>query len=573
MKRNNLTIVGLAALVLFFAAGSGDASAATLRLSPDTGVYSAGSNFSARVIVNTQGKPINAAEGEITFNTNDLSVVSISKAGSIFTLWTREPEFSNATGKISFGGGSPSGYTGSAGTVMTVTFRTKHEGATNVVYGSGSVLAADGMGTNVLSNMQGASYTVQAVTNVPAPEYVPPANTPGAPLVRSSSHPDPTKWYTEKTAELSWDVPQGVIAIRTLLDTKESTVPTKVYEEPIEKVSIPDLDEGTSYFHIQYKNADGWGRVTHYRIAVDTEKPESFEITPAEGNNAANPEQKFVFKLKDASSGVGYYMVQIDGGERVRFDDAEHIGLYTTPQLEPGAHTMVVEAFDKSGNSIVTSTNFDVEAFDAPVFTEYPRELSSDVIPVIRGTTRPLATVMVSVHPQGAVDTTYEVTADDAGTFTFIPENRFADGVYELSAVATDAYGAKSSPSETIRIAVQKPGLVRIGGYVVSVLSVVVPLAALIALLVGILWYSWHRMAVVRRRLRKEIREAEQSLAHEMHAVVTAVTEDIEELKKVRKGRLTKQEEKLVESLTTNLATAERRVRKEIEDIEKLTKG
>ena len=41
------------------------ANAASLRVSPETGVYTVGGVFSARVVVNTDGKPINASEGTI----------------------------------------------------------------------------------------------------------------------------------------------------------------------------------------------------------------------------------------------------------------------------------------------------------------------------------------------------------------------------------------------------------------------------------------------------------------------------------------------------------------------------
>jgi hypothetical protein len=563
----------LAAVALLFYATP--AFAATLKLSPDTGVYTAGATFSVRIAVNTQGKPINAAEGELSFNPSDLSVVSVSKAGSIFSLWTREPEFSNSTGRVTFGGGSPSGYTGSAGTVATVTFRTKHAGTANVVYTAGTVLAADGMGTNVLSGMQGGSYTVEAATSLPTPEYVAPPNTPAAPVVTSKTHPEPNNWYREKNAELSWNLPGGVTAVRTLLDDAAGTIPTKVYEPPIDTISIPDLDEGASYFHIQYKNADGWGRVTHYRLAVDTEAPVSLAIAPAEGDDNTKPERKFVFTLDDGKgSGPGHFMVSIDGGEAVKFTPEKTDGtiVYTAPRLGPGSHTLSVDAFDKAGNSVQGSHQFTIESFEAPVFTEYPSEINNSVIPVFRGSTRPHANVEVTVTPFGAEPRTYMTKANEEGVFTFIPDVRFADGVYTLSAVATDENGAQSARSEEIKIAVQPPGIVRIGGLVISVLSVLIPLAALLAIAVIGMWYSTHRVSVLRRRVRREAAEAEASLVEEFDTVIATVKKHVENLKEVRKGKLTKAEDALVTSIHDTLAKAERRIKKEIDDIEKIVK-
>src|SRR3990167_2971187 len=159
--------------------------AATLSLSPSTGVYTTGSTFTARVIVNTEGKPINAAEGTVKFNPAEITVVSVNRTGSIFNLWVTEPTFSNSAGTISFSGGMPSGYTGSAGTIFNITFRTTNASNAKVNITNGSVLANDGMGTNVLSSMNGGSYTISAASVSPAPEvveYVAPANTTGAGL-------------------------------------------------------------------------------------------------------------------------------------------------------------------------------------------------------------------------------------------------------------------------------------------------------------------------------------------------------------------------------------------------------
>jgi hypothetical protein len=172
--------------------------ASTLSLSPATGVYTTGSTFSVRVVVNTKGAPINAADGTLTFNPKELQVVSVSRTSSIFNLWTTEPTFSNAAGTITFSGGSPTGYTGGSGTVMSVTFRTLGAGSPRVSLSSGSVLAADGRGTNVLTSMGSGAYTVSAVSENPEPEviieFVPPANTPAAPKISSDTHGNPDGW-------------------------------------------------------------------------------------------------------------------------------------------------------------------------------------------------------------------------------------------------------------------------------------------------------------------------------------------------------------------------------------------
>lgn len=550
------------------------ASAATLSLTPPTGVYSVGGTFSARVVVNTGGKPINAAEGELTYNPKELQVVGVSKGGSIFSLWTIEPKYSG--GKISFGGGSPSGYTGSNGTVVSITFRALGAGTPKVNFTSGSVLAADGQGTNVLSSMQGGTYTVNAATAVPEPEYIAPANTPGMPDITSSTHPDPDAWYTNTTAKLSWGLPSGVTAVRMLLDESRGTIPTNVYEPPIREKELTEL-EGVSYFHLQFKNADGWGKVAHYRLAVDAVRPESFDIT-LESGDETNPKQRLIFNAKDAGSGVAYYMVQIDGGERAKWVDEQKDGVYELPLLDPGDHTVVVEAIDHAGNGLVASISFTVEAFEAPIFTDYPSEISERIIPVVKGTTRPRAHVFVSLHKRGAGEDEVmaierEVTANDNGEFTFVADGRLAIGSYEVTARAVDEQGAQSLLSDPISIAVQESVIKSAGATLITILSVTVPLVALIVLLILLVLYGRNRIRSLRSRVIKETLEAERSVSLEIGGVIDDINERIEALGVGRKGKITKSEIALLDAIQKEIVEVRNRVEKEVKDIERAAKS
>lgn len=569
--------VSVLALVLFFSF-AWYSYAASLSVSPSTGVYSSGSTFTVRVAINTQGKSINAAEGQLSFKPNELSVVSVSRASSIFNLWTTEPTYSNSAGTITFGGGSPNGYSGSSGTIMTITFRATGSGSPKVVFTSGSILAADGLGTNILTNMSGGTYTVNALTADPEPEivFVPEANTPGRPSVTSTTHPDPEGWYTAKTAAFSWSIPSDVTGVRTLLDGEPSSVPSKVYEPPIDSITLEELDEGVSYFHLQFRNAEGWGKILHYRLAIDTEQPGPLTIRKPEDGELEDDTAALIFEVEDDGSGIAKYMISIDGAEPVEFIDEDGEGVYPIPNLTPGSHTVVVEALDHAGNSSVGTFTFTVEAFERPVFTEYPERLTNEVIPVIRGTSRPNAEVTIRLEQVSAGDASYAgpreevVTADGEGNFTYIPGGRLGVGVYELSATAVDEDGAQSERSEVHRMIVSEPGYVRLGGFVISFLSVVIPLVALLVLLVVGTWYLWHRFSVFRARLRKEVKEAEQSLVHEFGDIVGSLKKNVTKLKSARKGKLTKSESDLIDELQAEIKDAESKIKKEIKDIDKL---
>lgn len=551
------------------------AEAASLGISPSTGVYTANGTFSVRVIVNTDGKSVNAAEGTLSFNPRELSVVSVNRTSSIFNLWVTEPTYSNSAGTISFSGGLPSGYIGSAGTIMNVTFKAAGAGTARVNFTNGSVLANDGKGTNILTSMNGGSYTIQAQAATPVPEvieYVAPANTPAAPVINSATHDDPSVWHQKKEAVLSWSLPSGVTAVRTLLDDNPTSIPTKVYEVPIKTITLSDLPEGVSYFHVQLKNDDGWGKVTHYRLAIDSEKPLKIDITQPADADLAAPDQTLQVKVEDATSKVKLYKVKVDAAEPFEFIDATASGTIPLTALLPGYHTIIIEAFDEAGNSIVGTYAFTIEAFDRPRFTEYPAEVSEDVIPVIKGVTRANANVEITLQRIGADTTSYTVTADDSGEFVFIPEGRFSTGVYELTARATDAFGAQSDVSESIRIAVQQPGFIRVGSFIISLLSVLIPLIVLLVFLALGVWYLITYARRFRRVVRVESVEALEILRKEFTELQTVLGHHQRLLQESRKTKkLTEGEQAMVDAVGSALKSSQQKVEKEIKDITNLT--
>lgn len=578
LSRNiKLKLLLLTAVTVFGIIYPGLADAATLRLTPATGVYSTGGTIVVSVMVDSSGKSINAAEGSISFNSKEVSVVSVSRSSSIFNLWVTEPSFSNSAGTISFSGGSPAGYTGKSGTVMTVTLRATTAGTPKLSFSSGAVLANDGKGTNVLTGMSGATFTIGATASTPVPEvieYVAPANTPGAPKITSKTHPDSKSWYKAKVAELSWDIPPGVKSVRTLVDKNSSSVPTKVYENPIDRITLPDLPEGVSYFHLQFQNEEGWGKVSHYRLAVDSEAPTNLTISQSAQVDFGNPEQVIFVTASDTASKIVRYQVKIDNNEAIEVLDPDSAGRIVLPAQEPGYHAVIVEAYDEAGNGVVGSYSFTIESFAPPQFTEYPTNLGLGVIPVIRGTTRPSSTVEVSLEKLGTEPRTYTVTSDNSGQFIFIPEAAFEVGVYELSAKAIDERGAHSEVSEPVRIAVQEPGLVRIGSILVSVLSVVLSLLGLLVLTVVGAWYLLVYLRRFRSRVATESKEAITILRREFKAlddILTRYQHDIAQEKRATKqSRL---DHEMIVELKAALSEAEARVEKEVVDVDKIARG
>ena len=167
--------------------------AATLSVSPTTGTYAVGSTITARVVVGSGGVSVNAVSGALTFPADKLTLTSVSKSGSVVTLWVQEPTYSNASGTASFEGVMLNGYTGNAGTVLTFTFRAKAQGSARVALASSSaVLLNDGQGTNATNGVGSATYTITPPVVKPTPTPTPKPIPEPTPVPTPEPEPIPT---------------------------------------------------------------------------------------------------------------------------------------------------------------------------------------------------------------------------------------------------------------------------------------------------------------------------------------------------------------------------------------------
>ncbi|MBI1974859.1 MAG: hypothetical protein HYS57_00690 [Parcubacteria group bacterium] len=552
---------------------SSTAQAATLYFSPSSGTRATNATFTANIYVASVDQSMNAASGVISFPSDKLEVTSLSKTGSIFSLWVQEPSFSNVLGSVNFEGIvlNP-GFIGSSGKILSITFRTKAVGNAPLSFSSGSILANDGKGTNILTGLGDAYFSIVVVqpgaSEIISPVEIP--GTPAAPEVRSTTHVDPNQWYTTREAKFTWDVPADVTGVRLLVGRIPTAIPTVTYTTPVNSKDVTDLTDGVWYFSVRLRNAQGWGSVSRFRFQIDTEKPTRFDIRESERKDLTDPRARFVFDASDTTSGIDYYEVQISNqSPQIWRDDGSH--KHETSPLGPGKYTLIVKAVDKAGNSSANSAEFTVEALESPTITDYPKELASGEILAIKGETRyPDAQVTIFLQHEKDETRSYAVKSDNEGKFTFVAEDRLSSGIYTAWVEVRDARSAKSEPSEKIIIAIERPALLRIGSRALGFLAVAVPLIALVLLSVYLSWHWWHKFVTMRRRVKEEVREAEQALHRAFDLLKEAIREQIKMLEKTRtKRQLTEEEEKVVQQLKRDLDGAEELMKKELEDIER----
>ncbi len=345
-------------------------SAASLVLSPSTGSFNTGSTFTTSVQISPNGDSVNAAELTLDFDTSLLSVVSISKAGSAFSLWTTEPAFSNSGGTITMGGGSPTPFS-SQSTLATITFRALSAGTASIDPSRAVITAADGRGTDVYEGGGSASFVIETASTPQTPEEPAPTpdnepesadatiafgDPPRAPEVGSQEFLDPDVWYNTTDALFTWDLPFDVNEIAVELATSSDHEPQTVYDPPIEEIRLTaeDLIDGIQYLSVQFKNQVDWGGITNRIIKIDTTPPEPFQINVQAGNSkSAFPLLTFI--ATDKTSGVEEYEMTIADQEPIIVTPDEAKLGYLLGELEDGTYTVRVGAKDFAGNKTESS--------------------------------------------------------------------------------------------------------------------------------------------------------------------------------------------------------------------------
>jgi len=460
------------------------AYSASLSFSPSSGQYEVGKNFSVTFLANTDGKVMNASSGTITFSPNILEVVSVTKSGSIFSLWVQEPTFSNASGTINFEGVvlNP-GFSGNSGKLLTVTFKPKTTGTAQVKFSSGSILANDGLGTNIASTLSTANYTI-AASAVPTPEK-PKEDTGSAPKITSTTHPDQNAWYNITTANFAWNLPSDALETKILIGRNENNTPTVSYDPPISSKAIEDLGEGTYYLAVQIRTPKGWSAVGRYKINIDKTAPQNFAVVTEIGDD---DQPLLSFETDDLDSGFSHYEIKIGDGDIVRIDDRV-VSKYPLPLIYNGEQNVVVTAFDKAGNSAPSNISivFPRASITKPIITSAPETIEQGKIMSIQGTAVAGTELTLSVARKGEVVFTENTLVDENGNFNFMIPVQFSLGYHTV--VVSTTSGDTTLQSNPVAVKVVPSPLLQFAITFVSYLGVAILVVVGLASFIKIILY------------------------------------------------------------------------------------
>jgi len=552
--------------------------AATISILPSSGAFAAGQTLNATIYLSSADQEINAASGRINYTKEKLEVVSISKQGSIFNLWIKEPAASNAAGTLDFEGVvlNP-GFKGQAGKIMTVIFKAKTSGIAVADFSGVSILANDGQGSNVLKGASGAEYKISAAILVPmvaAPAPAVPAviatdkgaaiksGKMAAPQINSVTHPDQERWYPDRNPELIWNNSGAVSAVRLLVDKKQQESATIEYAPAIAKKQIKELEAGTWYFHLQQKANGVWGKTAYYKVNIDFDPPQLSKIDVVGGQVRVDPRPELYFTAQDSLSGIDYYQIMIDNGlPRQTYENRVQ-----TEVLAPGRHNIAVRAFDKAGNFSQLVTEIQIVPLEGPKLLSYRDRIAEGSLLSLRGASPANVLVDIFIEDQQGNINKEQVKSDHNGKWDYVSFPLEA-GAYRVWAKNVDASGVTSNDSNKLMVTVEKPALLRLGRVAIDYLSVTVALMLLVGALVCGLVLTIGLIMGKKRKVNKEIEEAQRASATAFELLKKEVEEQVAAID--RYPSLSKREEKVAGSLKEALDISEKFIAKEISDIKK----
>ena len=283
---------------------------------------------------------------------------------------------------------------------------------------------------------------------------------PLQPDVLSPTHPNTERWYANNDPRFSWILPSDISGVSWLVHENPEGNPGRLLNDRVDEVSFEDVPDGLHYFHIKFQRDGVFGPTTHYPFRVDTLPPRPFVVVRTSADDVTDPRPPLTYTTTDVTSGIQQYRMRIGDGEWFNVPEAPADQPYRMPLQEPGTYTVTVEALDAAGMSARAQARVTVDSIQVPTIDEYPAQADTHEPLRVNGTAAPNSTVTLRawrISPVGGVtlretsSADVSVVASEGGQWTTVLPGRGV-GKYHLQAVATDARGAVSYPSDEVTV-------------------------------------------------------------------------------------------------------------------------
>jgi len=330
---------GLLLGIIFFTL-SFNAQAQTLFFEPDEIFLSIGETFPVKIFIDTENKTINVLLAKIKFDPQKISIVEVNQGGSVFTLIPEAADISPSLKTISLSGAKPNGFNSAKALVAQLDIKALDEGISDIYFGNDTLAYLnDGLGTEVKLHYKGLKIkTIKTFAKNPL-------------TIFSKTHPDQSKWYRQKEATIFWPLNEGSFySYEVSKDYNKE--PDNIADEPVGFITLKNLPEGISYFHLKECSLDGkCGPKKSFRFQIDSTPPQSeivffeiekqkfFSILSNDDNSGVDKIERFIFhqNLDAQSSGV------------IGFGIWQKVSM-PFPLSQKSAEDLIFRVIDKAGN-------------------------------------------------------------------------------------------------------------------------------------------------------------------------------------------------------------------------------
>lgn len=220
------------------------------------------------------------------------------------------------------------------------------------------------------------------------------------------------------------------------------------------------------------------------------------------------------------------------------------------------------------------------EELEVPIITDYPESVKSGDYAVVKGITYPNIRVVVSLTKRAGEEnfwghlnytsndhsdytTKTIIRSDEHGDFSYVSPKQITSGSYTLSVQALGENGDVSKTSDLISFSVAPSSFIKFGGSAVQVLVIIVPLLALIILLLWMVFVAFRKFRLLMRDVRERTTKAE-NLVDRSFAVLN---DDVSMLAKVPHGKISREEQTLLNLHKRDLEEARHMIDQNVDDI------
>jgi hypothetical protein len=308
----------------------------------------------------------------------------------------------------------------------------------------GKILANDGLGSDVFQAGDPLQFLIQEDTTVAVPTSAGDIQRP-TPILRSSSHPQASQWYSTMAVVSSWTA-TNAIGYSYSLTSSPTTIPDDSLDTHDGTATLTADHDGLWYVHVRALYASGWSGTAHLPVRIDHTAPAGFILTVQQDRGLTDPTPAIQFFTNDNVSGVQRYTLSVDNQAPIVTGSP-----YIISGLLAGEHHVVVTAYDGAGNATESRVSLDVVGHAAPVITS----VSSPALLLERVTVRGTAVPgdIVTVYVDGVVAGQTSLPMVSGTTLVTLPwsiqiASTLAPGQHRLTATSTASDGQVSPATD-----------------------------------------------------------------------------------------------------------------------------